>query len=122
MTGIEQHLLHLELRLLQPEVRSDPEALADLLDDGFREFGSSGRAFTRSDTVAAFQAETAPPPISITEFAAALPAPDVALVTYVAVSNDPALPDSRRSSVWVRRDSRGGRWRILFHQGTRIPG
>ncbi len=118
MTGIEQHLRDLELQLLEPQVRRDPQALSALLADGFREFGGSGRAYTRSEVLTALQSESSPPRLSISDFAVQFPAEGVALVTYRAVSSDASRSDSWRSSVWVNR---GGHWQILFHQGTRIP-
>jgi hypothetical protein len=117
MSGIEQHLRDLELQLLEPQVRRDPGALSALLTDDFREFGSSGRVYTRIEILSALQPESSPPRFSISDFAVRFPAEGVALVTYRAVSSEASRPDSWRSSVWV---TRGGRWQILFHQGTRV--
>ena len=44
--ALEQHLRELEESLLQPEVRKS-RTLAELLDDDFIEFGSSGRSIWR---------------------------------------------------------------------------
>jgi hypothetical protein len=41
------HLFDLEQQLLQPSTRRDATALTFLLAEGFREFGGSGRIYTR---------------------------------------------------------------------------
>ena len=61
--GIENHLLTRELELLNPT----PESLSTLLAEDFQEFASSGRIYTRSETIEALQtnpAQTSPSPIS----------------------------------------------------------
>lgn len=111
----------LERRLLAPETRRDPVALTSLLAEGFVEFGSSGRIFTREEIIAELGSESAAgPKLSLRDFAITPLAPDVVLATYR--SQRSGLPntgaDSLRSSVWLRR---GDEWKIVFHQGTRIP-
>jgi len=112
------HLRALEQQLLQPSTRSSPEAVAALLADDFREFGSSGRIYTKHDTIAALAAESSST-IALEDFACQLLSPTIALVTYrshrVAGPDMPAV-SALRSSVWVHRDER---WQMLFHQGTR---
>jgi hypothetical protein len=107
-----------EEQLLQPATRSNPAAVAALLADDFREFGSSGRTFTRSEILAELASES-PRTLTLDNFACTTPAPDVALVTYRSTR---ATPDgtrtlANRSSLWIFRDSR---WQLLFHQGTSI--
>jgi hypothetical protein len=108
----------LEILLLQPHTRTSPEALANLLTDDFREFGASGRIYTKLEIIAALAAES-PSTITLTEFDCRFPAPTVALVTYRSHHADATgTPASAlRSSLWIHRD---GRWQMLFHQGTRI--
>lgn len=111
------HLRELEEQLARPEVRSDPELLSKLLADDFREFGGSGRVFSKAQIIAALQSQ---PPLRIwlEEFHAISLAPDLALVTYrgnCQFHNSDTVLRSLRSSVWRFRD---GRWQILFHQGT----
>jgi len=101
-------------------VRRDGEALGEILAEGFREHGSSGRAFDRAAIRKALAAEAedgSAPQRGIVDFSLRVLAPDVALVTYrcEARGGAEAPRASLRSSVWVRRE---GRWRILFHQGT----
>lgn len=105
----------LELRLLDPELRRSPDALEELIDEDFTEFGASGRQFDRDAIVEALGSES-PRECTVTDFRVTSLAPDVALVTYRVESA--GTSDSRaslRSSVWKRRD---GRFRLHFHQGT----
>lgn len=113
---LSDHLLSLELQLLTPQTRTDPTAL---LTPDFREFGSSGRIFTRDSILHLLQTETDFTPPEILNFEARELTPTLALVTYQTTRpNIPDQPTSNRSSLWTLRDNR---WQLLFHQGTRIP-
>ena len=109
-----EHLFHLERQLQDPAFRSDPEKVGNLLVEGFREFGASGRVFTRLETIAALASET-PYVITSRDFACTMLSPSAALVTYI--SRD-GKRETRRSSLWQLGESG---WQILFHQGTAIP-
>jgi hypothetical protein len=120
MPPAKEHLRDLELELLQPGVRRSPQLLSNLMADEFREFGSSGRIFTKDQIIDALRTES-PVQISISNFRAETIGESAALVTYQAARRDDANDRdiiSLRSSLWVIRD---GRWQILFHQGTRVP-
>ncbi len=110
---LTQALLTLELLLLDPAVRGNRAAVAVLLAEEFREFGRSGRAYGKVETLDLLSAEPeAAPPITLDKFRAEPLGETAALVTYLSVH---AEGRARRSSVWVWRD---GRWQMLFHQGT----
>jgi hypothetical protein len=119
-TRIAARLQELELELLRPVVRQSPERLSSLLADGFREFGSSGRIFSKNEIIEALSTE---PQVqfSIFDFHAEILGEGVALVTYRAVKraevNHSELA-SLRSSLWI---TNGGQWQMLFHQGTKVP-
>lgn len=101
----------LEERLLQPDFRRNRAAIAELLADDFREFGSSGRVWTKQQILDHLESE-APFEVEMHDFGATEFAPGVILATYkVTVKNRTSL----RSSIWIKRD---GRWLVLFHQGT----
>lgn len=100
-----------ERRLLDPVVRSAPGAAAALIDEDFREFGSSGVAWDRASILATMSADPQAPP-EVEDLRAVRLAPDVVLLTYR--SRRPG-GSTLRSSVWRRR---GDRWLIVFHQGT----
>jgi hypothetical protein len=119
--SVKSHIRALEEQLLQPDVRKSVDAVADLLDDRFREFRSSGHVADKRETIAALCHQ---PGVlrTISGFEAIQLSAKVVLATYKAARHDPGveLPEwSLRSSLWV---SVGGRWRLVFHQGTTIEG
>ncbi|WP_406457498.1 DUF4440 domain-containing protein [Streptomyces sp. NBC_00876] len=103
-----------ELKLLDPDVRASPEAVTELLDPEFTEFGASGRRYDRTSILAVTSAvdEGAPDPSAVTEMSGVRLAPDLVHLTFVSEINGRRV---RRSSLWRRTDSR---WRMYFHQGT----
>ncbi len=117
---IEGHILSLEKRLLEPEVRRSATEVGLLLDDGFREFASNGLSYDKAAIIAALRAET-PTHSTLSEFHAELLSPDVVLATFRYHRHAaPGRPEAEsiRSSIWRRTD---GRWRMVFHQGTLCP-
>jgi hypothetical protein len=121
--AVAGHLRSLEEALLRSDVRGNAEAVQDLLAEEFREFGSSGRVYSRDSIVEALQIEALqteiPKQLLLESFEARRLASDLALVTYRALSEHPRTAPVRslRSSLWVFRR---GRWQMLFHQGTRM--
>jgi glyoxylase I family protein len=112
------HLFRLEQQLLEPSTRRDAAALTSLLAENFREFGSSGRIYTRQQIIDALAAES-PRTITLNNTCCQQLAEDIALLTYrstrtVAIKG---ASDALRSSLWIYRDHR---WQMLFHQGTPI--
>jgi hypothetical protein len=106
-----QTLLELEQRLLAQATRIDAEAISQLIDDDFTEFGASGAVWCKADVV-----ESLPDQVfvqrTITEFAVKPISADTALVTYRCLTDDNT---TLRSSIWRQRE---GRWQMVFHQGT----
>jgi hypothetical protein len=127
---LAEYLENLENFLFDPVGRRDISAVSNLLADEFREFGSSGRIYTKLDILAELSTEQ-PVLITLTDFACQLISPATALVTYKSLSSheNRAPTQALRSSVWVLRTlpSQFGRssgeeaaWQMLFHQGTRF--
>jgi hypothetical protein len=116
---IAQHLKALELDLLSNTTRKNAARVSSLLADGFREFGSSGRVYTKEDIVVTLQ-EEAPASFSLVNFETRLLAEGVALVTYRSSRDESGAPPSTalRSSIWIREAEN---WRMVFHQGTKLP-
>jgi hypothetical protein len=116
---LAEHLLALELELLTNATRKDPARLSELLTHDFREFGSSGRVFSKKEITLALQQEL-PVSLSIANFEMRLLADGVALVTYQSVKEQGDGPPATalRSSIWIRTASD---WKMIFHQGTKIP-
>lgn len=116
---VAEHLRALEQSLLQPAVRRNRARLMELLADDFREFGSSGRVWTRKTIIDLLAKETAFVPPDIEEFECALLAQELVLVTYRTARFDEKTGErlaSLRSSIW---SCATGDWKMRFHQGTR---
>ena len=113
----EDQVRQLEERLLRPEVRRSKVELAQLLADDFREFGSSGRVFDKQQIVDLLQDQPSYQ-LSLHDFRAVTLGSDLVLATYRATCRAPdsnRTSHSLRSSIWRKR---GGRWQVVFHQGT----
>ena len=117
-----EHLMALELSLLEPSVRSNAPQVAELLSSDFLEFGSSGRIWSRDATVAGLASEKprSNDTLGVSDMAVRLLAEGAALVTYSVKRLAPGEPEVRtlRSSIWCREN---GKWRMKFHQGTLVP-
>lgn len=119
--ALQGALVALELELLEPAVRASAERVAALLDDGFVEFGASGRRFDKPAVLRALPAESGAFRYRAFDIQVQSLAPDLAQVRYRSErrAGDEPPRQALRSSLWQRRD---GRWRMLFHQGTPISG
>ncbi|MDK4711816.1 DUF4440 domain-containing protein [Rhizobium sp. CNPSo 4039] len=123
---VSQHELE-EIRLLEqklhlPQTRQSPAIVAELLAEGFLEFGSSGTVYDDRDELisllAAEKSEEGAPPIISRDYAFRPISPDAVLVTYRSIREARENDQERhtlRSSIWQRID---GRWQMIFHQGT----
>jgi hypothetical protein len=116
--SLSAQLRQLEEDLFQPELRRNPEKTSRYLADDFREFGSSGRIYTKAEILAELTSES-PRTITLDNFHCDILAPDLALVTYRSTRTIAlGIPvHANRSSLWILRDDR---WQILFHQGTTV--
>lgn len=111
-------LRELEVALHQPEVRSDPELLDELIHDSFIEFGRSGRSFSKADILRELPLAQPTGTIWSQDFSVMQIADDIALLTYKSAHLDETGELSRhtlRSSLWQRTDCG---WQMRFHQGT----
>jgi hypothetical protein len=110
--GLAEAMRH-ELRLLDPLVRRDRDAVDALLAEDFTELGASGRIWTRDtmmDAIAAF--DSSGDPVEVLDIQARELASDLVLVTYVT---ERAGQSVYRSSVWRHADAR---WQVVYHQAT----
>ncbi|WP_409174547.1 DUF4440 domain-containing protein [Brevibacillus fortis] len=112
---LKQHIRGLEEQLLRPEVRSSPEELNKLLANDFREFGSMGHIFLKSDCIAAVGASGVFK-MTLHNFDMHTLADDAVLATYQII-DETRNRHTLRSSIWKLRN---GRWQLFFHQGTII--
>lgn len=120
--ALKQRLFALELELLEPATRASVARLSALLDEAFIEFGASGRSIDRQALLQALPAEAGAVRYRAFDLQAWLPAPDLAQLRYRSERRDgdgAPVRHALRSSLWRCRN---GEWRMLFHQGTPIPG
>lgn len=120
--SLKQRLFALELELLAPATRASVARLSALLDEAFVEFAASGRRIDRQALLQELPAEAGAVRYRAFDLQAWLPAPDLAQLRYRSErrdGDDAPVRHALRSSLWRRRD---GEWRMLFHQGTPIPG
>jgi ribonuclease HI len=110
-------LRDLEESLWREETSYDRAYMEAILAPGFVEFGMSGRRYDRDDILAA---EVGPigARLPLEDFTVILVRPDVAVVTYVSEDVADGPRRANRMSLW---DRAGGRWQLLFHQGTAVP-
>jgi hypothetical protein len=108
---LQDHLYSLEERLLHPDREADRKALVPLFAEEYREFCSSGRVFSRQQTIDVLL-HSEPRAATIHHFYVESLAENIALATYRATT---VLAVSHRSSLWIFRDNR---WQLFFHQGT----
>ena len=113
LTALTAELRGYEERILDPAVRADPAQIRALLAPEFVEFGASGRVFDRDGIVATLAAEGPRVACQARGFKLRLLAPGAALTTW-RVKRDDGI-ETLRSSVWQQQ---GGRWLMVFHQGT----
>jgi RimJ/RimL family protein N-acetyltransferase len=115
---LASHLQALEEQLLDPATRASSQAVASLLTQNFREFGSSGRIFDREKILAELAHET-PVRIALSDFHLQRLSSTAALVTYRSyrTTADRGTDSALRSSIWILEGD--GKWRMQFHQGTK---
>ena len=115
---IAEHLQTLELELFTNTTRKNAERVSTLLADNFREFGSSGRVYSKEDIVLTLQQES-PVSISAVDFNVMFLSEGVALVTYKSEKEQQDGPSvaALRSSIWIKN---GDDWSMIFHQGTKL--
>ena len=111
--NIKEQIIDLEILLHDPVVRADINALEELLDLDFFEYGTSGKVWTRESTIAELPLELHSPIIAF-DFEGRELSPTVYQLTYKTTRKD---FDVLRSSIWKLTN---GKWRMVFHQGTRV--
>jgi hypothetical protein len=108
----------LEEGLWRADVRFDREKMDRILAPDFFEFGRSGRAHERADTLG-IPAQQIRAKLPLPDFKVRLLGPDIAQVTYInIVTYEHGKERAQRSSIWSRTHDG---WQLKFHQGTAIP-
>ena len=120
MTTLENLIKHLEERLLQEDIRSNPQILDELLGKEFVEVGVAGSITSREDVIDWLVNKDKNTKWSLDNFQLRVLAPNLVLCLYQATKKDTkqkTTNGSMRSSIWQLF---GDQWKIVFHQGTRI--
>ncbi len=117
--NVKRTLQDFEELLLANGVRTDAQKVSSLLAPEFREYGSSGRPYSKTEIIDQLQSEPSTD-LFLRDFEIQHLCGQAILATYRAVKQAPgSLPvESLRSSIWVYRDEH---WQMLFHQGTKVP-
>ncbi|HEY8084558.1 MAG TPA: DUF4440 domain-containing protein [Methylophilaceae bacterium] len=114
---LRTYLVSLEISLLDARARN-PTKVADFLDADYQELGSTGTMYTRAEVLGALINREGPTPsIKAQDFQVREFVPGVLLVTYHAIHDGTPEVHTMRSSIWQLW---GGKWKLTFHQGTRI--
>ena len=118
-TAIVSVIRDLELRLMTPAIRNDPDTVGPLLADDFLEFGSSGRTYDKAAVLSAIANDATPAP-DMEAFSVRCLSSNLVLATYqtsrYGVQGEHA-GRTLRSSLWRQV---GDRWQLVFHQGTPV--
>ncbi len=92
----------------------------EIIADGFCEFGSSGRIYSKNDTLDALR-KRENLKIEMRDFKLSYSDENIALATYKAEiykdGESGTVSISLRSSIWRKK---GLSWEIIFHQGTKV--
>ncbi|MEM7670664.1 MAG: DUF4440 domain-containing protein [Pseudomonadota bacterium] len=115
MSAEAADISRLEHSLWRTETRYDPLYMERLVSAGFREFGKSGRRYTRDDIIAD-TSEDAKIAAVLHNLTCDPVTEDVTLVTYICELDRGGKSEwSNRSSLWQKTS---GKWQLHFHQGT----
>jgi hypothetical protein len=117
MLSLEE-LRDLELKVMTAAGEGRATDIRDLIAGDFFEIGRSGTTYTKAEVLAAI--EVAPlRKFTLEDFKVVSNGDGWALVSYRAVARSgDTSTTALRSTLWVER---GGKWQIVFHQGTTIP-
>lgn len=104
-------LRKLEIELVQPATRRNVTRFSELIDDGFEEFGSSGKSYRKQDILDLLPKENKAH-YKLSNFEFKTLSKDCILVKYKSISNGTT---ALRSSIWINNS---GNWQMLHHQAT----
>lgn len=111
--SLKEHLLSLEQKLINQQIRKSLEELDALLADDFIEFGSSGGVVDKSAAIQGMLSES-PLSATLSDFEVRELAPNEVLATYRSCRHSD-MRHALRSSIWIQSN---GKWQMHFHQGT----
>lgn len=104
-------LQELELELVQQATRRNSRRLAELIDDGYEELGSSGKHYRKQDILNSRTNENKVH-YELSDFEFKTLSKDCILVKYKSIFNGTV---ALRSSIWINNCRN---WQMLHHQAT----
>jgi glyoxylase I family protein len=114
---VVNQIIKQEIQLLD---RIEPlDVLAELIDNEFIEIGSSAVIYDKAEVIRWLGSDDQSERTG-TSFKARLLAENIILLTYMSSIKNTPLAESKqamRSSIWRLT---GGKWRMVFHQGTPV--
>ena len=113
-SSLKEQLFALEQKLLKPEIRTSKDELTNLLAETFFEFGSSGKVLYKDTNIGEMTLSLVQ--MKISDFEINSLSEEIVLTTY-RIYNEVNNQHSLRSSIWKLID---GRWKMHFHQGTKV--
>ncbi|WP_281212827.1 nuclear transport factor 2 family protein [Shewanella insulae] len=114
---MRQTIIELELALLSPEMRSDANVLDELIHADFLEVGATGISFGKPEVLARLPKEKSPA-FKVSDMQCRFLSENLAQLHYRACFKPVNEVDKRyslRTSLWK---CDGGRWQMIYHQGT----
>lgn len=106
----------LELELLTPAARSNPDRLNALIADDFVEIGSSGLTFGKEVVMTHLPPEGGKT-FQASQISSRMLSATVGLVTYLCTRTEGDLQmKSKRVSIWTKH---GQTWQMTYHQATK---
>jgi hypothetical protein len=113
---IDEHIKHLEEKLLNPGIRKSAEELDELINDAFIETGSFGKVYNKQQVVEALNNESSIT-FTIEDFKTLHLSDEIITAFYIAIKENADLSKSysRRCSIWKKNENG---WQIYYHQGT----
>ena len=117
MDNLKDIIFQLEEKLQRPDVRKSVKELDDLISENLTEFGSSGQVYTKKDVLINLPVS---PEIkfTMTDFRINILGENIVQSLFKTEKTNlenGKMTNSLRSSLWRNE---GGKWRMLFHQGT----
>lgn len=113
----ENYIISLEKELHFSSVRQNELRLGELISNSFKEFGTSGKTYSKEDVLSHLPLETENI-IESSNWEISQINVGAILVTYnTNRSIESTTVKAKRSSIWRKENNN---WRLFFHQSSRI--
>ena len=109
LLALKEEIYSLELAVANRAIKNAD----DVISEGFKEIGSSGRVYCKSDYLDSLNAKGTAPDYQIYDFEITMLAENIILASYKSRLKEAF---ALRSSIWKKEDDN---WKLTFHQGTK---